>query len=101
MKILNVAGAYWRGDEKNNQLTRLYAISFPKQKLLDDYLNKLEEAKKRDHRKLGKELELFFFSDKVGIGLPIWLPNGNIIRENLMNFMRDQQEDHSRAWPDN
>ena len=93
VKILNVAGAYWRGDEKNNQLTRLYAISFPKQKLLDDYLNKLEEAKKRDHRKLGKELELFFFSDKVGIGLPIWLPNGNIIRENLMNFMRDQQED--------
>jgi len=93
VKILNVAGAYWRGDEKNNQLTRLYAISFPKQKLLDDYLTKLEEAKKRDHRKLGKELELFFFSDKVGIGLPIWLPNGNIIRENLMNFMRKLQED--------
>ena len=91
IKILNVAGAYWRGDENNKQLTRLYGISFPKQSLLDDYLLKLEEAKKRDHRKIGRELELFFFSDKVGIGLPIWLPNGNIIRENLINYMQDEQ----------
>ena len=90
-KILNVAGAYWRGNENNKQLTRLYAISFPKQSLLDDYILKLEEAKKRDHRKLGKELELFLFSEKVGIGLPIWLPNGNIVRENLINYMRDEQ----------
>ena len=91
IKILNVAGAYWRGDVNNKQLTRLYGISFPKQILLDDYLLKLEEAKKRDHRKIGRELELFFFSDKVGIGLPIWLPNGNIIRENLINYMQDEQ----------
>jgi len=91
IKILNVAGAYWRGNENNKQLTRLYAISFPKQSLLDDYILKLEEAKKRDHRKLGKELELFLFSEKVGIGLPIWLPNGNIVRENLINYMRDEQ----------
>ena len=91
VKILNVAGAYWRGNENNKQLTRLYAISFPKQSLLDDYILKLEEAKKRDHRKLGKELELFLFSEKVGIGLPIWLPNGNIVRENLINYMRDEQ----------
>ena len=91
VKILNVAGAYWRGNENNKQLTRLYAISFPKQSLLDDYILKLEEAKKRDHRKLGRELELFLFSDKVGIGLPIWLPNGNIVRENLINYMRDEQ----------
>ena len=90
VKILNVAGAYWRGNENNKQLTRLYAISFPKQSLLDDYILKLEEAKKRDHRKLGKELELFLFSEKVGIGLPIWLPNGNIVRENLINYMRDE-----------
>ena len=91
VKILNVAGAYWRGDEKNKQLTRLYAITFPKQKELDNHLLKLEEAKKRDHRKLGKDLDLYFFSEKVGQGLPMWLPNGNIIRENLMNFMRNEQ----------
>ena len=91
-KLLNVAGAYWRGNENNKQLTRLYAISFPKQDLLDDYLLKLEEAKKRDHRKIGKELELFFFSDKVGQGLPIWLPNGHILRENLINFMYSEQK---------
>ncbi|PDH40169.1 MAG: threonine--tRNA ligase [Rhodothermaeota bacterium MED-G19] len=90
-KILNTAGAYWRGDENNQQLTRLYAISFPKQNMLEDFIMKLEEAKKRDHRKLGKELELFFFSDKVGSGLPMWLPNGHIIRENLMEFMRNEQ----------
>ena len=91
VKILNIAGAYWRGDEKQKQLTRLYAITYPKQNELDDYLYKLDEAKKRDHRKLGKELELFFFSDKVGQGLPMWLPKGNIIRENLMNYMREEQ----------
>ena len=90
-KILNIAGAYWRGDEKNNQLTRLYAISFPNTNLLEDHLEKLEEAKKRDHRKLGKELELFFFSESVGSGLPIWLPNGHVLRENLIEFMRKEQ----------
>ncbi len=90
-KILNIAGAYWRGDENNKQLTRLYAISFPNNNLLEDYLEKLEEAKKRDHRKLGKELELFFFSESVGSGLPIWLPNGHIVRENLIEFMRKEQ----------
>ena len=90
-KILNTAGAYWRGDENNKQLTRLYAVSFPKPNMLEDYLIKLEEAKKRDHRKLGKELELFFFSDKVGSGLPMWLPNGHVIRENLIEFMRKEQ----------
>ena len=90
-KILNTAGAYWRGDENNKQLTRLYAVSFPKSNMLEDYLIKLEEAKKRDHRKLGKELELFFFSDKVGSGLPMWLPNGHVIRENLIEFMRKEQ----------
>ncbi len=91
VKILNVAGAYWRGDEKKQQLTRLYAITFSKQSELDNYLYKIEEAKKRDHRKLGKELDLFFFSERVGQGLPMWLPRGNVIRENLMNYMRDEQ----------
>ena len=76
MKIMSVAGAYWRGDEKNKQLTRVYGVSFPKQKDLTDYLELLEEAKRRDHRKLGKELELFAFSQKVGQGLPLWLPKG-------------------------
>ena len=90
-KILNTAGAYWRGDENNKQLTRLYAVSFPKLNMLEEHLIKLEEAKKRDHRKLGKELELFFFSDKVGSGLPMWLPNGHIVRENLIEFMRKEQ----------
>ena len=90
-KILNTAGAYWRGDENNKQLTRLYAVSFPKLNMLEEHLIKLEEAKKRDHRKLGKELELFFFSDKVGSGLPMWLPNGHIIRENLIEFMKKEQ----------
>ncbi len=80
IKIMNVAGAYWRGDEKNNQLTRVYGISFPKQKMLTEYLELLEEAKKRDHRKLGKELELFTFSQKVGAGLPLWLPKGAALR---------------------
>ncbi|GAA4409864.1 threonine--tRNA ligase [Nibrella viscosa] len=90
-KVMNVAGAYWRGDEKNKMLTRIYAITFPKQKELDDYLHLLEEAKKRDHRKLGKELELFAFSEKVGQGLPLWLPKGTLLRERLENFLRKAQ----------
>ncbi len=91
-KILNVAGAYWRGDEKRKQLTRLYGITFPKQKELDEYLVMLEEAKKRDHRKVGKELDLFTFSEKVGAGLPLWLPKGAALRERLINFMKTAQE---------
>jgi threonyl-tRNA synthetase len=90
-KLMNVAGAYWRGDEKNKQLTRIYGITFPKQKELDDYLYLLEEAKKRDHRKLGKELDLFTFSEKVGAGLPLWLPKGALLRERLENFLRRAQ----------
>ncbi|TAE00215.1 MAG: threonine--tRNA ligase [Bacteroidetes bacterium] len=90
-KILNVAGAYWRGNEKNKMLTRIYAITFPKDKELKDYLTLLEEAKKRDHRRLGKELELFTFSEKVGMGLPLWLPKGAILRERLESFMRQAQ----------
>lgn len=91
VKLTNVAGAYWRGNEKNKMLTRLYGITFPKQKELDEYLQLLEEAKKRDHRKLGKELELFAFSEKVGMGLPLWLPKGTIVRERLEQFMRRAQ----------
>ena len=91
-KVLNVAGAYWRGDEKRKQLTRLYAITFPKQKELDEYLVMLEEAKKRDHRKVGKELDLFTFSERVGAGLPLWLPKGAALRERLINFMKTAQE---------
>ncbi|MEJ7645848.1 MAG: threonine--tRNA ligase [Chryseolinea sp.] len=91
VKLLNVAGAYWRGDEKNKMLTRIYGITFPKQKELEEYLHMLEEAKKRDHRKLGKELELFAFSEKVGMGLPLWLPKGTILRERLEQFMRKAQ----------
>ncbi|GAB3712143.1 threonine--tRNA ligase [Spirosoma flavus] len=90
-KLMNVAGAYWRGNEKNKQLTRIYAVTYPKQKELDDYLYLLEEAKKRDHRKLGKELELFAFSEKVGAGLPLWLPKGTMLRERLENFLRKAQ----------
>ncbi len=93
VKLLNVAGAYWRGDEKRKQLTRIYAITFPDQKQLTDYLTLLEEAKKRDHRKLGKELELFTFSEKVGMGLPLWLPKGAALRERLEQFMRKAQAD--------
>jgi threonyl-tRNA synthetase len=91
VKLLNVAGAYWKGDEKNKQLTRIYGITFPKQKELTEYLHLLEEAKKRDHRKLGKELELFTFSQRVGQGLPLWLPKGALLRERLENFMRKAQ----------
>ena len=91
VKLLNVAGAYWRGDENNKMLTRIYGVTFPKQKELKEYLHMLEEAKKRDHRKLGKELELFAFSDKVGLGLPLWLPRGTMLRERLEGFMRQAQ----------
>ena len=92
VKIMSVAGAYWKGDEKNKQLTRVYGISFPKQKDLTEYLELLEEAKKRDHRKLGKELELFTFSSKVGQGLPLWLPKGAALRERLENFLKQAQK---------
>ena len=91
VKLLRVAGAYWRCDEKNKQLTRIYGITFPKDKELKEYLIMLEEAKKRDHRKLGKELELFTFSEKVGMGLPLWLPKGAMLREKLEQFMRKAQ----------
>jgi threonyl-tRNA synthetase len=87
IKLLNVAGAYWRGNEKNRMLTRIYGITYPRQKLLDDYLLFLEEARKRDHRRIGKELELFTFSPKVGLGLPLWMPRGAELRQNLINFM--------------
>lgn len=92
VKIMSVAGAYWRGDENKPQLTRVYGISFPKQKDLKEYLDLLEEAKKRDHRKLGKELELFTFSSKVGQGLPLWLPKGAALRERLENFLKKAQK---------
>ena len=91
IKLLNTAGAYWRGDEKNKQLTRIYGITFPKNKELTQYLEMLEEAKKRDHRKLGKEMELFTFSQKVGQGLPLWLPKGAALRERLENFLKKAQ----------
>ncbi|MEN9961355.1 MAG: Threonine--tRNA ligase [Bacteroidota bacterium] len=91
VKLLSVAGAYWRGDEKRKQLTRIYAITFPKAKELEEYLTLLEEAKRRDHRKLGKEMELFAFSEKVGMGLPLWLPKGTLLRERLENFLRRAQ----------
>jgi threonyl-tRNA synthetase len=91
IKLMNIAGAYWRGDEKNKQLTRIYGITFTKAKDLADYLVLLEEAKKRDHRKLGKELELFTFSEKVGMGLPLWLPKGAALRERLENFLKKAQ----------
>ena len=92
VKLLTIAGAYWRGDEHNKQLTRIYGITFPKKSLLDEYLAMLEEAKKRDHRKLGKEMELFTFSPKVGMGLPLWLPKGAALRERLEQFLRKVQK---------
>lgn len=91
VKLMNIAGAYWRGDDKGKQLTRIYGITFPKQKELTDYLTLLEEAKKRDHRKLGKELELFTFSEKVGMGLPLWLPKGAQLRDRLETFLKRAQ----------
>jgi len=92
IKLLSVAGAYWRGDEKRKQMTRIYGITFPKKKMLDEYLQLLEEAKKRDHRKIGKELELFMFSDAVGKGLPIWLPKGTALRLRLEDFLKRIQK---------
>ena len=92
VKLMSIAGAYWRGDEKNKQLTRIYGVSFPKQKDLKEYLELLEEAKKRDHRKLGKELELFTFSKKVGQGLPLWLPKGAALRDRLESFLKKAQK---------
>ena len=92
VKVMSLAGAYWKGDDTRQQLTRVYGVTFPKAKELTEYLHLLEEAKKRDHRKLGAELELFMFSEKVGAGLPIWLPKGTQIRERLQNFLKDEQE---------
>ncbi|MBK8389326.1 MAG: threonine--tRNA ligase [Saprospiraceae bacterium] len=92
VKLTNIAGAYWRGDEKRKMMTRVYGITFPKQKELTEYLEMIEEAKKRDHRKLGAELELFMFSEKVGSGLPLWLPKGTQLRERLQNYLREEQE---------
>ncbi|MEE9438852.1 MAG: threonine--tRNA ligase [Saprospiraceae bacterium] len=92
IKLMSLAGAYWRGDETRQQMTRIYGVSFPKQKELTEHLHLLEEAKKRDHRKLGSELELFMFSEKVGAGLPIWLPKGTQLRERLQNFLKEEQE---------
>lgn len=94
IKLLNVAGAYWRGNENNKMLTRIYGITFPKKKELNEYLEMLEEAKKRDHRKLGKELELFAFSQSVGQGLPLWLPKGAFLREKLENFLKKVQREY-------
>ncbi len=94
IKLLNVAGAYWRGDENRKQLTRIYGVTFPKQKMLEEHLEKLEQAKQRDHRKLGRELELFTFSQKVGPGLPLWLPKGAQLRERLENFLKRVQREH-------
>ena len=94
IKLLSVAGAYWRGNEKNKMLTRIYGISFPKKSMLDEYLQMLEEAKKRDHRKLGKDLELFTFSQRVGQGLPLWLPRGTALRDRLEQFLRQVQKAH-------
>ncbi|MBQ0087380.1 MAG: threonine--tRNA ligase [Bacteroidales bacterium] len=92
VKLLSIAGAYWRGDEHNKQLTRIYGITFPKKSMLDEYLQMLEEAKKRDHRKIGKEMELFAFSQRVGMGLPLWLPKGTDLRMRLENFLRKVQK---------
>lgn len=92
VKLTNIAGAYWRGDETKPMLTRIYGVTFPKAKELQEYLTMIEEAKKRDHRKLGRELELFTFSEKVGMGLPLWLPKGTLLRERLVNFMKKAQD---------
>ena len=94
VKLTSVAGAYWRGNEKNKMLTRIYGISFPKKSMLDEYLQMMEEAKKRDHRKLGKDLELFTFSQRVGPGLPLWLPKGAALRDRLEQFLRNVQKEY-------
>jgi len=92
VKLTSIAGAYWRGNEKNKMLTRVYGITFPKQKMLEEYLILVEEAKKRDHRKLGKEMELFTFSQNVGQGLPMWLPKGANLRQQLEDFLKRVQK---------
>lgn len=92
IKVMAVSSAYWRGDEKRPQMTRVYGVSFPKKKMLDEYLQLLEEAKRRDHRKIGREMELFMFSELVGKGLPIWLPKGTVLRQQLMSFLRKIQK---------
>ena len=92
VKLLNTAGAYWRGDENNKQLTRIYGISFPKEKLLKEYLQLIDEAKKRDHRVIGKKLGLFTFSENVGLGLPLWLPEGTELRSRLEEFLKTAQK---------
>lgn len=94
VKLTAIAGAYWRGDENREQLTRVYGITFPKKSMLDDYLKMIEEAKKRDHRKLGKEMELFMFSQRVGPGLPLWLPRGAVMRQRLETFLRDKLNEY-------
>lgn len=94
VKLTSIAGAYWRGDEKREQLTRIYGITFPKKSMLDEYLVLLEEAKKRDHRKIGKEMELFTFSSRVGLGLPLWLPRGSVMRFELEKFLRKKQNEY-------
>ncbi len=94
VKLLNIAAAYWRGDASRQQMTRVYGITFPKKKLLDEYLVMLEEAKKRDHRKIGREMELFYFSQRVGLGLPMWLPRGTVLRKNLVNFLSRLQREY-------
>ncbi len=94
VKLLNIAAAYWRGDASRQQMTRVYGITFPKKKLLDEYLVMLEEAKKRDHRRIGKEMELFYFSQRVGLGLPMWLPRGTVLRKNLINFLSRLQQQY-------
>ena len=94
VKLTAIAGAYWRGDEKRQQLTRIYGVTFPKKSLLDEYITMMEEAKKRDHRKLGKEMELFTFSSRVGMGLPLWLPRGTVMRLQLENFLRRKLDEY-------
>ena len=91
IKLTAIAGAYWKGDQNREQLTRIYGVTFPKKSMLDEYLQMMEEAKKRDHRKLGKEMELFTFSNRVGPGLPLWLPRGAVMRNVLENFLRKKQ----------
>jgi len=99
IKLLTLAGAYWRGDINRKQLTRVYGITFPKQKMLDEYLDMLEKARERDHRKIGKDLELFTFSQKVGAGLPLWLPKGALLREKLENFLKKQLLEFMKFFP--
>ena len=94
VKVLSLAGAYWRGDETRQQLTRIYGITFPKASMLTEYLQVLEEAKKRDHRKIGKEMELFTFSQRVGAGLPLWLPRGAALRNTLQAFLAKKQAEY-------